>query len=196
MLARVLPEIVDAPPAQSVTPARLRLFAAIARLLVRPDRSLVIALDDIHWCDADTLDLIEFTMRDASTSAAPLLVVATARAEELASRPQLHAFIARLHALGVAVELPLERLDAAASADLARRALGGAATDTVIEELVGAAAGNPLFLVEMARQRTHRANGRRRRPRQRGPATRPSGDRVAPRPAVPGGAASWPPSPR
>ena len=79
-LARVLPEVADSPPpARSATPARDRVFAAIADVIVRPDHPLVVALDDIHWCDADTLELIEFTIRAASMSAAPLLFVATAR---------------------------------------------------------------------------------------------------------------------
>ena len=152
VLARVLPEVADPPPLAGVeAPARDRLFAAIAAVIAGAGHPLVVALDDIHWCDADTLALVEFTMRAAASSAAPLLVVATARDEELASRPELRAFVARLHGLGVAVELPLERLDADASADLARLALGGVADDPIIEELVGAAAGNPLFLVEMAR---------------------------------------------
>jgi DNA-binding SARP family transcriptional activator/tetratricopeptide (TPR) repeat protein len=152
-LARVLPELGTAAAWSPVADAgaQQRLFLAIAHVLVDPQQQLVLALDDVHWCDVDTLNLLESTMRVAVASRAPLLMVATARREELATRPPLRACISRLHDLDVVVDLPLERLDTLASASLAELALGDADATTAVEEVVAAAEGNPLFVVEMAR---------------------------------------------
>ena len=58
------------------------------------DRPLVVAVDDVHWCDDDSLELLEFVIRFATQSAGRLLVVGTARQEELTERPRLRAMIA------------------------------------------------------------------------------------------------------
>ena len=127
------------------------MFEAIGRAIVAPDRPLVLTIDDLHWCDADSLDLLEFVVRFGLQSTSPLLVVGAARDEEVATQPRLRPMIRRLHDLEAMLELPLHRLDTSAAAIAAHQLLGGDATDATVERLVTAAEGNPLFLVELAR---------------------------------------------
>jgi DNA-binding SARP family transcriptional activator len=131
---------------------RRGLFEAIGRVLVVPGRRLVLAVDDLHWCDPDTIDLLEHVLRTATSSASPILVVGTVRAEELASDAALRQRVGRLHAAaGSTNELPLPRLDACAARALVDRVARTRAGEDPGDRIVEAAGGNPLFLVEMAR---------------------------------------------
>jgi len=154
-LGRVLPEATSDEPAVE-SPGRetqrRRLFEAIGRVLVGGRRVLVLVIDDLHWCDPDTLELLEFVIRSASSSPNPLLVVATIRQEELISQPTLRPAVSRLCAASeAAAELSLGRLDAVDAAELVTKVTGERVTGSAFERLIASAEGNPLFLVEMAR---------------------------------------------
>ena len=72
-LARVLPGVdVDDPTVGADTGGddRRQLFDAIAEVLVGSHRPLVTAIDDLHWCDPDTFDLIEAVLRAAAAATA------------------------------------------------------------------------------------------------------------------------------
>jgi len=73
---------------------RLRLFDAVLRLLARLARTgpLLVALDDLHWADRDSLALVRLVGR--LTRKHPLLLVGTyrrsgarARARSATARP-------------------------------------------------------------------------------------------------------------
>ncbi len=77
-LARLLPELHDAPqppgPSRSGDMAqRQRLFDAVSRAIVVADRPRLLIVDDLQWCDAETIELIGFIVRSART--APVLFV-------------------------------------------------------------------------------------------------------------------------
>jgi DNA-binding SARP family transcriptional activator/tetratricopeptide (TPR) repeat protein len=153
-LARLLPAMIDGRPAadQPGGGERQQLFEAIGRALIASGRPLVLAIDDVQWCDGDSLELLEFVVRFGRQSASPLLVVGMARAEEVASQPRLRALIGRLHMMDAMVELPLGRLNAADAALLVNGLrVGAKATPVEVDRLVEAAEGSPLFLVELAR---------------------------------------------
>jgi DNA-binding SARP family transcriptional activator/tetratricopeptide (TPR) repeat protein len=155
-LVRIVPEIDTGfehhgPPALDRETGRRRLFEAIARAVLHTERPMALAIDDVQWCDADSLDVLEFIMRVALQHRSPLLVVITARDDELASRPGLRSMLSRLHALDVVTELPLGRLERSDAVALASAVLGSEATEAAVERVVADAEGNPLFVVEMAR---------------------------------------------
>ena len=153
-LARLLPELPASPSAAADVHgdgARRRLFEAIGRALLASGRPLVLTVDDVHWCDADSLDLLEFIVRFGAQAASPLLVVATAREEELASQPRLRSLIGRLHAVEAMVEVPLTRLEPGDATLVVRSLLGDDAASATVDRVVAAAEGNPLFLVELVR---------------------------------------------
>ena len=120
-LARLLPELLDAP--QPLGPSRLgdatqrhRLFDAVSRAIVVGDRPRLLIIDDLQWCDAETIELIGFVVRSRQT--APILIVGTVRSEEI---PQHHPLVRLIDALGrdqVVTTVPLDRLDEATTAML------------------------------------------------------------------------------
>ena len=68
-LARLLPEILierpDLPPPGPLTEAwqRLRLFEALAHALLTGHSALLLFLDDLQWCDRDTLDWLHYLLQ-------------------------------------------------------------------------------------------------------------------------------------
>ncbi len=85
-LARLLPELLAGRP--TITPPgplaepwqRTRLFEALARAVLAARQPLLLLLDDLQWCDQETLDWLHFLLRSAPT--APLLVLTTVRQED------------------------------------------------------------------------------------------------------------------
>jgi DNA-binding SARP family transcriptional activator len=154
-LARLLPELLDdsepPEPRQSGDLAqRHRLFDAVSRAIVGSDRPRLLIIDDLQWCDAETIELIGFVVRSGPT--APVLIVGTVRSEEI---PEHHPLVGLIDALGhdkAVTTVPLERLDEAATATLAARLR---AEDTLDPKLAARlwseTEGNPLFVIEAVR---------------------------------------------
>ena len=154
-LARLLPELLDAAqpsgPSQSGDLAqRHRLFDAVNRAITVGDRPRLLIIDDLQWCDAETIELIGFVVR--SGQATPVLIVGTVRLEEI---PEHHPLVRLVDALGhdqAVTTVPLDRLDEATTATLAARLRNA---DTIDPELAARlwveTEGNPLFVIEVLR---------------------------------------------
>ena len=151
-IARLLPELLvehgDLPSPGPLGPnERTRLFEALARAIAPAGVSLALVVDDLQWCDADTLQFLHFLVR--FSPGARLLVLATAREEDVGPEHPLHAVVAGLRAMDALVEVPLGRLDAAAARALAEALVGD--DEATLRRVVESSEGNPLFLVEIAR---------------------------------------------
>jgi DNA-binding SARP family transcriptional activator len=154
-LARLLPELADAsPPSRpgqsSDVAQRHRLFDAVNRAVVAGNRPRLLVIDDLQWCDNETIDLIGFVVRSGQT--VPILIVGTVRWEEL---PEHHPLAGLVDALGhdqAVTTVPLDRLDEAATATLAARlgAVDAIGRDTAAR-LWSETEGNPLFVIETLR---------------------------------------------
>jgi DNA-binding SARP family transcriptional activator/tetratricopeptide (TPR) repeat protein len=154
-LARLLPELADTPrpsgPSRSGYAAqRHRLFDALNRAIVAADRPRLLIIDDLQWCDAETIELIGFVVRSGRT--APVLIVGTVRSEEV---PQDHPLVELTDALGrdqAVTSVPLDRLDEATTAKLAARLRAEGTIDAELAaRLWGETEGNPLFVIEALR---------------------------------------------
>ncbi len=127
---------------------RQRLFGDVAGLLagLSADRPLLVALDDLHWCDEASAALLHFVAR-ATRAAGRLVLAGAARAGELPDNPDALRVVRALsrEAALERIELgPLDRADALALVRAVDSALDA-------EALAGDAGGNPLFLIEGAR---------------------------------------------
>jgi DNA-binding SARP family transcriptional activator len=124
--------------------AARRFLEALAR-----QRPVLVVFDDMHWAEPTFLDLVESVAAQARRS---LLLLCLARPELLEQRPAWAAAAGRT----IVIELePLANGDAAALLDaLAGRPAGGLAgappPELARERLLEAAAGNPLFLEQLA----------------------------------------------
>ncbi len=154
-LARLLPELLDSP--QSSAPSqsgdltqRHRLFDAVRRAIVVGDRPRLLIIDDLQWCDAETIELIGFVVRSGQNS--PILIVGTVRSEEVSKQHPLVGLIDALNHDQAVTTVPLDRLDESTTAMLAARLR---AEDTIDPELAARlwseTEGNPLFVIEAIR---------------------------------------------
>ena len=141
-LARVLPELDEAPRPLPEREQRQRLFDALAQAIGSVEPLLLIA-DDLQWCDPETLQFLHYLIR--SRPDARLLVAATARREELDAAQGL---LSGLRALDRFTEIALQPLSARETAVLAER-LAGEGRDA--GRLFAETEGNPLFVVETLR---------------------------------------------
>lgn len=157
-VARLLPELQAQRPDVS-PPAelregwqRLRFFEALARALLSARQPLLLLLDDLQWCDMETLEWLRYLLRYAPH--ARLLVIGTVRMEEVFPE---HALLASLHAWqpdGLVTELTLEPLSASETLSLAQQIAGHALPEAASNILHTETEGNPLFVVEMVRAGT------------------------------------------
>src|SRR2546422_3692217 len=89
-LSRILPELrvryPDLPaPTEDELAAKVRLFEAVARLLdaLAKPGPLVLLLDDLHWVDGASLDLVRYLARYWKSHGTRVLLLGTVRSEGL-----------------------------------------------------------------------------------------------------------------
>jgi eukaryotic-like serine/threonine-protein kinase len=137
-LARLFPVLAwseDAAQLSRMEPRELRsrAVAALRELLSRLARMrrVVITIDDFHWADTDSLELLQEVMRPGE--APPILLVLVSRNDQpLWGEPR---------------RLPLGQLSPDDAAQLAQRLQPGVDGGAIAEE----AAGHPLFIGELVR---------------------------------------------
>ncbi|HEU5422148.1 MAG TPA: AAA family ATPase, partial [Nitrolancea sp.] len=129
------------------------IFAAVrdalaARAAARP---LALLLEDLHWADPTSLDLLRVVARGLADT--PLLLLATYRADEIDRRHPLYALLPALVREARAARLDLRALDEAALHALvaARYALPPPAATRLVAYLHSRAEGNPFFAGELLR---------------------------------------------
>jgi DNA-binding SARP family transcriptional activator len=154
-VARLLPELLsqhpDLPPPSPLTEywQRRRFFEALARAALAGGGPLLLLLDDMQWCDTETLEWLRFLMH--FDPRARLLVVATARSEELTPEHPASTLIDALRSDDQLTDISLGPLDAAETAKIAEHLIGRALEVTQATRLYQETEGNPLFVVEMMR---------------------------------------------
>ena len=161
---------------QPVDDGRLQLFESVAALIceLAAHGPLLIVLEDVHWADRSSRDLLRYLL--ARCSDEPVAVVASYRADDLHRRHPLRPLLAEL------VRLPgVERLELGPLAD--------AEVGALVRRL--AAAAGPLPESHRRRRRRPRRGQRllRRGTAGRGAARRGAAAGPDRRPARPGGAA-------
>lgn len=155
VLTLVLPQLAPAagaPPALDPKQAQVRLIEALARLLMAWAQitPLGVIVEDLHWVDADTLDLLAQLARRVSAHRA--LFIGTYRGEDARADPTRWEKLQALDRAGARTHIGLTRLDAPMTRELIRRALGLARAAPRFEErLYHETDGNPLFVLESLR---------------------------------------------
>jgi DNA-binding CsgD family transcriptional regulator len=107
---------------------------------------LVILLDDVHWADADSLEVLNYlTNRPVQ---APILYIATFRSEDTHGRQVLDDFLPKLRRNRQVDVIQVSPLDKDDVERLVTATLGACAGE-LVEYLHQRAAGHPLFTVEL-----------------------------------------------
>ncbi|WP_239090511.1 helix-turn-helix transcriptional regulator [Asanoa iriomotensis] len=144
--ARLLPELGPVAPDAN----RGVLFDQVAALLSRlaTGRPLVVVLEDLHWADRSTRDLVEFLVRAART--ARVLLICTYRTDELHRGHPLRGFVAELDRARGVERLDVGRFDRDGTAEILASIFGGEPTQRSIDKVHQRAQGNPFFVEELA----------------------------------------------
>ena len=154
-VARILPELLaerpDLPHYEPVTEygQRQRFFEALGRALLVTSQPLLLLIDDLQWCDQETLEWLHFLLR--FDPMARLLVVGCAREEELPLHHPLRTFLLHLRTTAAVTEIALQPLDAAETAKLAGAVANRELDLDSVMRLYHETGGYPLFVVEMVR---------------------------------------------
>jgi len=130
---------------------RHRFFEGLARALMAVGRPMLLVLDNMQWCDQETLAFITFFLSLAADT--PVLVVGTRRDDAADDDPEMAAWTVRMRATGLLTELSLSPLDAAGTARLAESISGRPPPAAEAELLHAATGGFPLYIVEAIRGR-------------------------------------------
>jgi predicted ATPase/DNA-binding CsgD family transcriptional regulator len=152
--AHPIPELVDSLSPTSTRgavqqPERHEVFHAIREFLVGCARAqpTLLVLEDLHWCDTTTLQLILFLARRLADQ--PLLILLSYRAEE--PHPDLGHFLAELDRQRLATELTLTPLSRGQVEQMVRALLpphrplrGG-----FLNSIYTLTEGNPFFVEEV-----------------------------------------------
>src|SRR5215471_17866501 len=156
-LSRLLPELGEPgvhPPVSAGD--QLRLFDTVMGFVrhIAIQQPLVVLLDDLHWADEMSLRLLSFLVR--RSQGAPILIVGTARDDELESAPLLRRIFDDFDRDDRVVRLILSPLDQAQTLELVR-ALAvsprGATLPAALGDHVWAASeGHPFMIVETLRE--------------------------------------------
>ncbi|MGH9229127.1 MAG: ATP-binding protein [Acidimicrobiales bacterium] len=128
---------------------RRRVFDAAARAIMSSGKAVLLVADDAQWCDATSLQFVHYLLRQHLHS--PLLVVATARREDVDDRHPLSALLDGVTVLGRANEIGLHRLNREDTAALASQLVGRQLDTSAVADIYAGTEGNPLFVVETVR---------------------------------------------
>lgn len=155
-LVRLLPEfsaVVPAEPSQqwSERLRRLHLHEALVRVVLQARPPLLLVIDDLQWCDQETIEWLHFLLRSASQ--APLLLLGAARPEELGEQHPLHPFLVDLRSAGTLTEIELAPLTAEECAQLAAQISDRRLPLETLQGIFRTSEGSPLFIVELMRNR-------------------------------------------
>ena len=146
-IARLAPQAVpDA--AEDVGPeARQRLFAAYLEVskALAATRRLVVLVEDLHWADTATLDLLEHTILRGRD----VCMLATWRTEDESIAPSAAEWFARVRRLSQVTELDLRCLDRDETAEQLEL-LGGRVTADQVDRIHARSQGQPLFTEQLS----------------------------------------------
>jgi DNA-binding CsgD family transcriptional regulator/tetratricopeptide (TPR) repeat protein len=118
---------------------------------VSESRPLLIVLEDLHWADQSSLDLLRLLARSIQNQA--ILVVATYRDDEVTRQNALHRLLPSLIRESSAERVDLLPLSESAIHSLIEQQyhLNASEREELVRHLLSRGEGNPLFTVELLR---------------------------------------------
>ncbi len=154
-LASFLPELavylhdLRAPPPLLPEQARLRLYEAIGTFLeaISAPHTLVLTLDDLHWADTASLDLLCYLTHHQSN--AHLLILGAYRESEVDRNPALARALTELSHQRVLTTVIVSPLSATEIGMLAGGRYSGSLSPEVSVLLHAQSEGNPFFAEEL-----------------------------------------------
>ena len=152
-LARLVPDLgpvaEEAASGLSIGSAQGRLFELLLRVLERLalERPVVFIVEDLHWSDRSTRDLLSFLVRNLREAA--VMLVFTYRSDELHRRHPLLTFLAELGRAPGVDRLDLQPFDGGESAEQLRAIAGRDLDPALLDSIHTRSGGNAFFAEEL-----------------------------------------------
>jgi tetratricopeptide (TPR) repeat protein len=149
-LQRLLPELGDepvAPAASDDAEARQRLFGAVESVLgaLASRRPFAVMLEDLHWADSATLDLIEHVLAHGR----PLPILGTWRLDDPTTPEATTSWWQRVRRLSSCAALELQSLDRDGTAAQIELLVAGAPDPELVDRIHRRSRGQPLFTEQL-----------------------------------------------
>ena len=147
-LRLLIPDVLPNPPLEPAA-EKYRSFESLSRFLLSADapRPSLIILEDLHWSDSLSLELLHFLARRIMHL--PVLLIGTYRAED--SSPHLERLLSELNRERLAQEIALGPFGRNEIDQLARQLLNGEhrIPAWLVDALLTLTDGNPFFVEEV-----------------------------------------------
>lgn len=129
--------------------SQLQMFEAVRRLLdgAGRRRRVCVVLEDLHWADASTRDLLGYLATHLDGGRVTL--VGTYRSDDLSRTHPFRPVLAELRRHPRVRHLSLEPFDRAELAEFATSFLGRPPSSRIVDELLERSGGNPFFATEL-----------------------------------------------
>ena len=146
-LARLLPELGEPDTGGDPAEARARLFEEVLRALEYLTRHspVVLVIEDAHWADRSSRDLLTFLIGN-QRALSGLLIVVTFRSDELHRTHPLRPLLASLDRIAWVERIEVPRLTRFDTGELVVRILGRQPATELADALYHRSEGNPLFV--------------------------------------------------
>jgi DNA-binding SARP family transcriptional activator/predicted ATPase len=157
-LARLLPELLvernDLPKPGPITESwqRKRLFESLAKAVLSDKEPLLLFLDDLQWCDQDTLEWLHYLMY--FDEKAKLMLVGAMRPEDVDPAHPLTPLVLDLRIRERLIEIELNPLDVGDTTTLAEQMTTRKLDVEQASRLYSHTEGNPFFVIETVRAET------------------------------------------
>jgi DNA-binding SARP family transcriptional activator/predicted ATPase len=154
-LARALPELlvegheVETPQPFTETWQRHHFFEALAQALLSAPQPVVLFIDDLQWCDPETIEWLHYVLR--SHHDACLMIAAAVRLEEVGMEHPVTVVLNALTRDNRVSEIALAPLSAQETTSLAAQVFRREVDRESAALLYEQTRGNPLFIVEAVR---------------------------------------------
>jgi len=149
-LSRLLPDGGDRPAdGERSELARQRMFGAVLGLLAElaAARPVLLVLEDLHWADASTRDLVTFLSRMLHRDR--VAMIGTYRSDDLHRRHPLRPVVAELLRLPGVISVDLGPLDPGAMAEHLTGVACGQLEAAELNDIVARAEGNAYYAEEL-----------------------------------------------
>jgi predicted ATPase/DNA-binding CsgD family transcriptional regulator len=146
-LARLLPELGEPETGGDPAEARARLFEVVLSALEHLARlsPVVLVIEDAHWADRSSRDLLTFLIAN-QRALSGLLIMVTYRSDELHRTHPLRPLLVSLDRISWVERIDVPRLTREDTSELAVRILGREPASGLADALYHRSEGNPLFV--------------------------------------------------
>jgi ATP/maltotriose-dependent transcriptional regulator MalT len=144
-LTRLLPEFGEPEGDSTTGEVRARMFELVLTLLERlaEPSPLVLVIEDAHWADRSTRDLLSFLIRNLGGS---VFILVTYRLDDIHRTHPLRGLLAELDRLDRVQRHELGRLPRRQVTELVRDVLGREPERRLVDRVYQRSEGNPLFV--------------------------------------------------